>query len=117
MKRILFITHNFKGGGIQKITLDTARYLAQQGNDITLLALEEGLDFQLDFQCTYNVLPVKEFLYKHPFLGFYFIKYFYVKFSLKVNIYGLGLYIRKYLWNIIKISNLLMLFLLMVLVQ
>ncbi|KAE8176841.1 glycosyltransferase [Photobacterium carnosum] len=75
MKRILFITHNFKGGGIQKITLDTARYLAQQGNDITLLALEEGLDFQLDFQCAYNVLPVKEFLYKHPFLGFYFLFY------------------------------------------
>ncbi|WP_318472702.1 glycosyltransferase [Photobacterium leiognathi] len=75
MKRILFVTHNLKGGGIQKITLDTARYHALQGHDVSILALEKGIDFQIDFPCNYSVLPLSSFLLTHPFSALYFALY------------------------------------------
>ena len=75
MKRILFVTHNLKGGGIQKITLDTARYYVNQGNDVSILALEKGIDFQIDFPCHYSVLPLHKFFISHPFSALYFAFY------------------------------------------
>ncbi|WP_318433216.1 glycosyltransferase [Photobacterium leiognathi] len=75
MKKILFITHNLKGGGIQKITLDTARYYSKNGYNVNILTFEKGLDFNIDFTCQHSTLSLVNFLFKNPHFGFYYIIY------------------------------------------
>ena len=75
MKRILFVVHNLKGGGVQKITLDTARYHAEIGNKVTILALEKGTDLAIDFPCNYQVLNTHKAMLSRPWLAIYYAFY------------------------------------------
>ncbi|RJG49543.1 glycosyltransferase [Motilimonas pumila] len=75
VKRILFVTHNLKGGGVQKITLDTARYHVEAGNDVSLLCLEKGIDLPVDFDCHFHTLDMKSFFISRPWLALYYCFY------------------------------------------
>jgi glycosyltransferase involved in cell wall biosynthesis len=75
LKNILFITHNLKGGGIQKVTIDAAEYHIKIGNKVTILTLENGVDFSFNSKIKHFTLPVKNFLLKRPHLALYFILY------------------------------------------
>ncbi|GHA43890.1 glycosyltransferase [Photobacterium aphoticum] len=76
MKRnILFVVHNLKIGGIQKITLDTARYHVKEGNSVTILLLEDKIDLNIDFKCKIQHLNLHKKLLFNPLLLVYYILY------------------------------------------
>lgn len=75
MKKILFIVHNLKFGGIQKITVELARKHADLGNEVHILCLEKGKSIEIDFECHYHLLDIKQFLQSNPFLGLYYVFY------------------------------------------
>ena len=74
-KNILFIVHNLKIGGIQSITLDTARYHVQQGNDVTILLLENKVELNVDFNCKIEHLQLKKHLTTKPWLALFYVFY------------------------------------------
>ncbi|MEZ9914885.1 glycosyltransferase [Vibrio breoganii] len=61
MTKVLFIVHNLKVGGIQKITVDLAKEHVAMGNNVDILQLESGLDFSIDCDC--NILKLNWPLY------------------------------------------------------
>ncbi|MGF1699872.1 glycosyltransferase [Photobacterium makurazakiensis] len=71
-KRILFVVHNLKIGGIQKITLDTARFHANQGNDVTILLLEDKVDLNVDFNCKIEHIALSKYLLARPWLALFY---------------------------------------------
>ena len=75
MKKVLFIVHNLKFGGIQKITVELARKHAEFGNEVHILCLEKGKSIELDFKCQLHVLDVGSFLKRNPLLAVYYVMY------------------------------------------
>jgi glycosyltransferase involved in cell wall biosynthesis len=92
MKKILFIVHNLKFGGIQKITVELARKHASLGNEVHILCLEKGHSIDIDFECHQHVLNVKQFLKANPLLGIY---YFFYKTILRYLLPGSEFYLSK----------------------
>lgn len=92
MKKILFIVHNLKFGGIQKITVELARKHASLGNEVHILCLEKGQSIDIDFECHQHVLNVKQFLKTNPLLGIY---YFFYKTILRYLLPGSEFYLSK----------------------
>ncbi len=74
-KDILFVVHDLKGGGIQKITVDTARYHASIGNKVKILTFKKGQDFSFDFECELEVLPLRSVYLMMPWMIIYKIFY------------------------------------------
>ncbi|CAG18654.1 glycosyltransferase [Photobacterium profundum] len=74
-KNILFVVHDLKGGGIQKITVDTARYHASIGNKVKILTFKKGQDFTFDFECELEVLPLISIYLMMPWMVIYKILY------------------------------------------
>lgn len=74
-QNILFVVHNLKVGGIQKITLDTARYHVNQGNSVTILLLENKIDLDVDFECHIEHINLKKHLLSYPWLAIYYATY------------------------------------------
>ncbi len=75
MKKVLFIVHNLKFGGIQKITVELARKHAALGNEVHILCLEKEKSIDLDFKCKLHTLDVSSFLKRNPLLAIYYIMY------------------------------------------
>ncbi|SGY94397.1 Hypothetical glycosyl transferase [Moritella viscosa] len=75
MKKILFIVHNLKFGGIQKITLELARNHIKMGNEVHILCLEKGLSLPIDFECNIHTLNISKSLIFNPFLAIYYALY------------------------------------------
>ena len=75
MKKVLFIVHNLKFGGIQKITTDLARYHTRIGNEVTILCLEKGRELPVDFECNQIVLNLKRYLVSNPISLLYYAIY------------------------------------------
>ena len=75
MKKVLFIVHNLKFGGIQKITVELARKHAEFGNEVHILCLETGKSMDLDFKCQLHTLDVGSFLKRNPLLAIYYVMY------------------------------------------
>ncbi|GAM70237.1 glycosyl transferase [Vibrio sp. JCM 19236] len=75
MRKVLFIVHNLKFGGIQKITTDLARYHTQIGNEVTILCLEKGKELPVDFECDQIVLNLRKYLLSNPFALLYYAMY------------------------------------------
>ncbi len=74
MKKILFIVHNLKFGGIQKITLELARNHINMGNQVHILCLEKGQSLPIDFKCNIHTLNILK-LMKNPFIAVYYVLY------------------------------------------
>lgn len=72
MKKILFIVHNLKVGGIQKITVELARHHVAIGNEVHILCLQKGLSIDIDFKCHLHSIDLVAFLTKHPLLAIYY---------------------------------------------
>lgn len=75
MKKVLFIVHNLKFGGVQKITIELARNHALLGNEVHILCLEKGKAIDVDFDCQVHTLDLAKFLFKNPFLAIYYAFY------------------------------------------
>lgn len=75
MTKVLFIVHNLKFGGIQKITLELARNHIQMGNEVHILCLEKGQSLVVDFECKIHKLNVLKPLAFNPFLASYYVLY------------------------------------------
>lgn len=75
MKKILFIVHNLKFGGVQKITVELARNHVLLGNEVHILCLEKGKSIDVDFDCHVHTLDTASFLLKKPLLAVYYIFY------------------------------------------
>ncbi|MEZ8965763.1 glycosyltransferase [Vibrio breoganii] len=75
MKKILLIVHNLKYGGIQKITVELARYYSSLGDDVHILCLEEGKDIEIDFDCSIHTIDIKNLFIKRPWLLVYYSIY------------------------------------------
>lgn len=75
MKKVLFIVHNLKFGGIQKITVELARAYAALGNEVHILCLQKGQSIKLDFDCQLHTLDTNLFLKRNPLLGIYYASY------------------------------------------
>lgn len=74
-KKVLFIVHNLKIGGIQKKTVELAKYHASIGNDVTILCLQKGVSIDIDFKCNQITLDLRGLLLRKPWLGLYFLAY------------------------------------------
>ncbi|GLS92619.1 hypothetical protein GCM10007916_36910 [Psychromonas marina] len=72
MKKVLFIVHNLKFGGVQKITVELARNHALLGNEVHILCLEKGKAIDVDFDCQVHTLDLAKFLLRNPFLAVYY---------------------------------------------
>lgn len=72
MKKVLFIVHNLKFGGVQKITVELARNHVLMGNEVHILCLEKGQQIDVDFDCQVHTLNLVQFLLKNPFLAVYY---------------------------------------------
>lgn len=72
MKKILFIVHNLKVGGIQKITVELARNHVAMGNEVHILCLQKGVSIDVDFKCYVHSIDLVTFLTKHPLLAIYY---------------------------------------------
>ncbi|WP_434341220.1 glycosyltransferase [Motilimonas cestriensis] len=57
---------------MQKITLDTARYHTEIGNQVSILALEEGIDLSIDFPCDYQQLNIHKAMLFRPWLAIFY---------------------------------------------
>lgn len=75
MKKVLFIVHNLKFGGIQKITVELARSYASLGNEVHIICLEKGQSIKVDFKCKLHTLDTKSFLKRNPLLALYYASY------------------------------------------
>jgi len=75
MKKALFIVHNLKIGGVQKITVELARNHALLGNDVHILCLEKGKFIDVDFNCQIHTLDLMGFLLRRPLLAIYYALY------------------------------------------
>ena len=75
MKKILFIVHNLKFGGIQKITLELARNHINMGNQVHILCLEKGQSLPIDFECNIHTLNISKSMIKNPFIAVYYVLY------------------------------------------
>ena len=75
MKKVLFVVHNLKFGGIQKITVELARAYASLGNEVHIVCLEKGQSIKLDFECQLHTLDMKSFLKRNPLLALYYVSY------------------------------------------
>jgi glycosyltransferase involved in cell wall biosynthesis len=74
-KNILFVVHNLKIGGIQTVTLDTARHHVKQGNSVTILTLSNEIELDIDFECRLESLSITGAFLKMPLLALYFVIY------------------------------------------
>ncbi len=75
MKKILFIVHNLKFGGIQKITLELARNHIEMGNEVHVLCLEQGRSLPVDFDCNIHTINISKALILNPLLAVYYAFY------------------------------------------
>ena len=75
MKKILFIVHDLKFGGIQKITVELARNHVAIGNEVHILCLQKGQLIDVDFDCHIHTIDLLSFLVKHPLLAIYYAIY------------------------------------------
>jgi len=75
MKKILFIVHNLKFGGIQKITLELARNHVMRGNEVHIICLEKGKSIDVDFDCHLHTINLVSFLMRHPLHAIYYAFY------------------------------------------
>ena len=74
-KNILFVVHNLKVGGIQKITLETAKYYAKQGYETNILLLDNTIELNVDFDCNIHTLNLNKSLIYKPWLAIYYAFY------------------------------------------
>jgi len=75
MKKVLFIVHNLKFGGVQKITVELARNHVLQGNEVHILCLDKGKSIDIDFDCQIHFIDNAAFLIKRPWLAIYYAIY------------------------------------------
>jgi len=75
MKKILFIVHNLKFGGVQKITVELARHHVLLGNEVHILCIEKGQAIEIDFDCQVHTLNLTKLLISNPFLAVYYAFY------------------------------------------
>lgn len=75
MKKVLFIVHNLKFGGVQKITVELARHHVLLGNEVHILCLEKEKSIDVDFDCQLHSLNLTNFLLRNPFLAIYYAFY------------------------------------------
>lgn len=75
MKKILFIVHNLKFGGIQKITIELARNHVAMGNEVHIICLQKGQLIDIDFDCHIHTIDLLSFFVKRPLLAIYYVIY------------------------------------------
>ncbi|MGC3832868.1 hypothetical protein ACPSKX_00330 [Moritella viscosa] len=75
MKKILFIVHNLKFGGIQKITLELARNHIKMVNEVHILCLEKGQSLPIDFECDIHTLDLSKLMIRNPVIAAYYVLY------------------------------------------
>lgn len=75
IKKVLFIVHNLKFGGVQKITVELARNHALLGNEVHILCLEKGKAIDVDFDCQVHTLNLVDFLLRRPLFAIYYALY------------------------------------------
>nr|WP_075497267.1 glycosyltransferase [Moritella viscosa] len=75
MKKILFIVHNLKFGGIQKITLELARNHIKMGNEVHIFCLEKGQSLPIDFECDIHTLDLSKLMIRNPVIAAYYVLY------------------------------------------
>lgn len=75
IKKVLFIVHNLKFGGVQKITVELARNHVLLGNEVHILCLEKGKAIDVDFDCQVHTLNLVGFLFRRPLFAIYYAFY------------------------------------------
>ncbi len=75
MKNIVYIVHNFKMGGIQKITRELARYQTSIGNKVSIICLQKGARLDVDINVDVYTLNLAKYLIKHPVKAVYYAFY------------------------------------------
>ncbi|MFO6423881.1 glycosyltransferase [Motilimonas sp. KMU-193] len=72
MKHYLYIIHDLNIGGIQKMTVELARYQSQQGHRVSILCLQQGRALEIDFAAEVITLDLAGYLLKRPHKAAYY---------------------------------------------